>query len=191
VGSLRSSSPFGCFSISSSVASIDGMGRGVRLVAVEPVVEEAQADLSSPLFELAPVIGLSVSKFGRELHATGGNRFAFLALLGRERFHSGVIQCRCVLPKPLSPQVAGGMVVCHPEFPVAVWAVCEPALADEEFQHRTQWADRFQHLSCVGERIRGAEKPALASNETDNRAAIGREPSTPQAPSYLGITKPS
>ena len=73
------------------------------------------------------------------------------------------------------------MVVHHPEFLVAVWIVGEAALADEEFQHRTQWADRFQQLPCVGKRICGAEKTALAGNETDNRAAMGREPSTPQA----------
>jgi hypothetical protein len=67
------------------------MGRGVRLVAVEPVVDESQADLSSPLFEIEPVIWLSVAEFGRELHATSSNRLTSLALLGRERFDGAVV----------------------------------------------------------------------------------------------------
>ena len=55
----------------------------------------------------------------------------------------------------------------------------EPALADEELQHRAQRTDRFQHLPCVGERVGGTEKTALATDETDNRAAMRREPPSP------------
>ena len=73
------------------------------------------------------------------------------------------------------------MVLRHPEFPVEIWIVREPALADEELQHRAQWPDRFQHLPSIGKRVRGAEKTALAADETDNRAAMGREGPPPQA----------
>src|ERR1035441_521874 len=73
------------------------------------------------------------------------------------------------------------MVLRHPEFPVEVWIVREPALADEELQHRAQWPNRFQHLLTIGERVRGAEKSALAADEADNRAAMGREGPPPRA----------
>jgi hypothetical protein len=42
------------------------------------------------------------------------------------------------------------------------------------------------HLPCIGERICGAKKTALASNETDNHAKMRREPSTPQAALVAG-----
>jgi hypothetical protein len=108
-----------------------------RLLTVERVVEEAQADLISPLFEGdASLVALPVSELGREPPAPGGERLSFLALLRGERFDSGFRYRRCVLLSPLAPQVAGPMIVVHPEFPVAVWIKCEPALADEELQHR-------------------------------------------------------
>ena len=154
----------------------------IRLVAVEHVVEDAEANLGGTLFEvaLAPVAGPLVAEFCGKLRACSRDLLTFLALLGRERCHRRVVQRRCMFVEPLSPQVAGGMVVRHPEFPVAVWVLGEPALADEELQHRAQRTDRFQHLPCVGERVNGTQKAALAADETDNRAPMGREGPSPQ-----------
>src|SRR5260370_20216300 len=138
------------------------MRRGVRLVTVKRVVEEALADLISPLFEGdASLVALPVSELDVELPAPGGDRLSFLALFRSERFDSGVVYRRCVLLSLLSPQVAGLMVVVHPEFPVAVWIKCEPALADEELQHRPQRSDRLQHLLSIGQRVGRPEKTAL------------------------------
>jgi hypothetical protein len=83
------------------------------------------------------------------------------------------------------------MVLRHPEFPVEVWIVREPALAHEELQHRAQWPNRFQHLLSIGERVGGAEKSALAAAKIDNRAAMGRKRRRLTRPSKLGITNPS
>jgi hypothetical protein len=63
----------------------------------------------------------------------------------------------------------------HPELPVAVRIQGELTLADEELQHRAQRADRFQRLPCVGERMNGTQKAALAADEADNRAPMRRE----------------
>lgn len=58
------------------------MRRGVRLVAVERVVEEAQTDLISPLFEGdASLVALPVSELGLEPPAPGRDRLSFVALL--------------------------------------------------------------------------------------------------------------
>lgn len=51
----------------------------------------------------------------------------------------------------------------------------EPALADEELEHRAQRSDRLEHLPRICERVRRPEKAALAADETDNRAPVGRE----------------
>src|SRR5215469_3930550 len=106
------------------------MRRGVRLVAVERVVEEAQADLISPLFEGdAPLVALPVSELGCEPPTPGSDCFSFLALLRGKRFDGSVIYRRCVLLNPLSPQVASSVAVVHPEFPVSVRIKGQPALA--------------------------------------------------------------
>jgi hypothetical protein len=57
------------------------------------------------------------------------------------------------------------MVFRHSGFPVAIWIVCEPALADEELQYRAQWLDRFRHQPGVGERVYGTERTALAADK--------------------------
>jgi hypothetical protein len=67
------------------------------------------------------------------------------------------------------------MIVLHPEFPVAVWITCEPALGDEELEHRAQRADRLEDLARVGERVRGTEEAALATDKTDDGASVWRE----------------
>ena len=147
---------------------------------VERVVEEAQADLISPLFEGdAPLVALPVSEFGREPPTPGGDRLSFLALLRGTRFDGSVIYRRCVLLNPLSPQSTGSVVVCHPDFPVAVWIEREPALADEELQHRAQRPDRLQHLLSIGQRVGRPEKTALPTDQANDRAAMRREPPLP------------
>src|SRR5690348_13988463 len=73
------------------------------------------------------------------------------------------------------------MALRHPELPVAVWIARDPALTDEELQHRAQWPDRFQHLPSIGERVYGTKKTALATDKTNNRSAMGREAPPPQA----------
>jgi hypothetical protein len=50
---------------------------------------------------------------------------------------------------------------------------CQPALADEELQHRAQRPDRFQRLASIGERVGGTEKTALATDKAHNRAMTG------------------
>jgi hypothetical protein len=71
------------------------------------------------------------------------------------------------------------MVLRHSEFPVEVWIVREPALAGQTLQHRAHWSNRFQHLLTIGERVRGAEKSALAADGNDNRVVMGRETPPP------------
>jgi len=48
-----------------------------------------------------------------------------------------------MLTSALSPYIAASVIISHKELPIAVWIVCEPALADEELQHRAQWPDCF------------------------------------------------
>jgi hypothetical protein len=116
----------------------------------------------SPLFEGdAPLMALPVSEFSREPPAPGGDRLSFLALLRGKRLDGSVVHRRCVLLNPLSPQVAGPVVVDHPEFPVAVRIMSKPALADKELQHRPQRPDRLQDLLSIGQRV-GRPKGVMA-----------------------------
>jgi hypothetical protein len=83
-----------------------------------------------------------------------------------------------MLPHAVSPQVTGGVVICHPDFPVAIRIAREPTLADQELEHRAHRPDCLQDLSRVGERVGGAKKPTLSADETDDRAPVGREAPT-------------
>lgn len=51
----------------------------------------------------------------------------------------------------------------------------EPALADEELEHRANRPDRLQHLARVRERVSRTEEAALATDKTDDRAPVRRE----------------
>lgn len=55
---------------------------------------------------------------------------------------------------------------------IAIWITREPALANEELEHRPQRPHGLKDLAIVGERVSGAEKAPLATNKTDDGASI-------------------
>jgi hypothetical protein len=94
------------------------------------------------------------------------------------------VQCRYVLAKPIFHPIASGMILLHPELPVAVWIKRKPALADKELEHRAQRTDRLKDLARVSECVCGPEEAALATDEADDRAAVPRD--SPPSQTALG-----